>query len=189
MTTYKVVPIDPNATIEVEKISDIPSWIGDLASLQKHKQPLEEQRDRETRESVKEYLLPDQRYVHYYDFGPKLTKQMSKIKQGVKSSNTDADPVFPQHPAWRSYITIYTPEERSQLGHTDQQRNFKRVVGLELEEIIPATYSTPEELKETKQIRRRNLWMLNLINELGEIEIVATGNKPHYLQTLELIPE
>jgi len=188
MSTYKVVPIDPNAVIEVEKISDIPSWIGDIASLQKHNQPLEEQRDRETRDSVKKYILPDQRYVHYYDFGPKLIKRMSKIKRGVKSSNIDADPVFTQHPAWRSYITIYTSEERSQLAYADRQREHKKVIALELEEIIPANpHSLLDKLKEIKQIRRRNLWLLKMVNELGEIEIIATSDKQPYLQTLELI--
>jgi len=188
MTTYKVVPIDPNAIIEVEKISDIPTWTEDMASIQKLDKQLEEQTKRETRESVKEYLLPDQRYVHYYDFGPKLTKQMNKIKRQLKSKCPEGKPPFPQHPSWRSYITIYTSEERSQLAYADRQRECKKVVVLELEEIIPANPdSLLDKLKEIKQIRRRNLWMLNLINELGDLEVTASSNKPPYLQTLELI--
>jgi len=188
MTTYKVVPIDPNVVIEVEKISDIPSWTEDITSIQKLDKPLEEQTKRETRDSVKEYLLPDQRYVHYYDFGPKLTKQMNKIKRQVRSKRPEGETSFPQHPSWRSYINIFTASEQAQINQADHQREHKKVIALELEEIIPANpHSLLDKLKEIKQIRRRNLWMLNLINELGDLEVTATSNKPPYLQTLELI--
>ena len=188
MPIYKVVPIDPNAEIEVEKISDIPEWEADLASICKHNKPLEEQAKRETRESVKKHLLPDQRNVHYYDFGPKLTKQMNTIKRKIKSNCPDGEPTLPQHPDWRSYTNIFTASERAEINKADTQREYKRVIALELEEIIP---SNPDlllnKLKEIKQIRRHNLWLLQMINELGEIKVGAYSDTPPYLQTLELV--
>lgn len=188
MTIYKVIPTNPNAPVIVQAISDIPTWKKDMVSLQKINKPLEEQTKRETRESVKAHPLPDQRYVHYYDFGPKLTKQMHKIKRKIKSKCPDGEPTFPQHPEWLSYINIFTTSERGQINQADLQREYKRVIVLELEDIIPANPdSSIDKLKEITQIRKRNLWLLQMINELGEIKVGACSDNPPYLQTLELI--
>lgn len=187
MTIYKVIPTNPNAPVIVQAISDIPTWKKDLVSLQKISKPLEEQKQRDTRESVKKNLLPDQRYVHYYDFGPKLTKRMNKIKRKINSC-PDGEPSLPQHPEWRSYITIFTTSERAQINQADQQRAYKKAIALELEEIIqPNPDKLIDKLKENKQMRRRNLWLLQLINDLGQIKVVASSDNPPYLQKLELI--
>lgn len=188
MPIYNVIPKDPNEAIVVEMISKIPTWLDDVASLKLMDRPIEDQSSRETRESIKAHPLPDYRYVHDFDFGPKVSKIMENLKSKIKSNCPDGEPRFERHPDWRSYVTIYTQEERREIERAERQRSYKKIIVLELEEIlIPNVELAIDILKLNKEIRRRNQWLCALVNDLPDLEIINISDDSPYFTTLEVI--
>lgn len=188
MPIYKVVPNDPDEPVVVKKISDIPTWNNSLSQLGQLDRSLDEQSKRDTRDSVKEKIRPADRFIHYYDFGPKLQKKMENIKAQLQSSCPNDEPTFTSHPEWFSYIKLYTEEEKMQLEYAARQREYKRIMILELEQLyIPNPYSLISIAEENNELRRSNLWLIDMINQLPDIQVIANGEESPYLDTLEII--
>ena len=187
---YKVNHPDPFAPVDVDYISDIPTWLPDLEQFKRLDGKIEEQKDRETRESVKEHPNKDQRTLHWSEFGIKTTKIMDKIKAKVNKCPEGEPDLSNKQPAWIGYLksTEYTEEEKRTIESAKRQRVFKEMIYLELEEILAFNPSLEKGVfARNQEKRRRNRWLIHFINEmLPDLENVSTSDKPPYLTLVEV---
>jgi len=188
MPIYKVVPIDPNAPVVIPKISDIPTWDSDLALLGQLDKPLDDQGIRDTRESVKQNLRAADQFLHYFVFGPKLQKQMDKIRQQLEHCPEGKAPALPRYPDWYEYIKTYTADESRMIADAARQRHYKSIITMELESLLKPN---PDSLiciaKDNIEIRRCNLWLIDMINQLPGIQVVAKGEAEPFLDMLDIV--
>jgi len=182
---YEVIPVNLNAPVVVEKISDIQTWQDDLKQLAKHDRNLEDQQHRSTRASKFE----NHDRLHHFEFTEKLQTVMDKLL--VKHSLSDypsAIPEFSHYADHFEYNKIHTAAEREEVEEAKRQRQYKKVVYLELEELLKADFNESITLrKANSKTRDRNQWLLFTIdNELAELFVCGVQESGKYLTILGL---
>ena len=187
MSIYEVVPVDPNAAIVVEKISDIPTWAPDLRSLTKMDRFIENQNRRDTRESIKQYPTHQYQTLHGFEFGPKITKLMSEVTSKLATDCPAGAPTIAPYPDWVGYTKIYTSDERKAIDSANQQKKYKTAMVLELEELIISNPDSPASVQKSNvALLHRNKWLHSHVNDLPDLEIISESDEAPYLSTLEV---
>jgi len=182
---YKVIPIDPNAAIEVSEISSIPTWQKDLAQLSKHDRNFEDQRYRNTRRDK----FNGSNSLHNFEFTEKLQTTIDKLL--IKHSRTEypnTAPTFAQYADHFSYNKILTDNEKLQVEAAKRQREYKKVVYLESEGILKIDRNESIDLRKANQkTRHQNSWLLHTIdNELPDLYECEIQDEGDYLTVLGL---
>jgi len=182
---YKVIPIDPHAPIMVEKISDIETWQKDLTQLAKHDRNIGDQQHRSTRADKFE----NRDRLHSFEFSDRLQATIDKLLiKHDRAEYSSSKPTFAQYADHFSYNKILTDNEKLQINAAKRQREYKKVVYIEHEELLKPDLNQSIDLRKANQkTRHQNSWLLHTIdNELPDLYECEIQDEGDYLTVLGL---
>jgi len=180
---YKVIPIDPHAPIVVDKISDIETWQKDLAQLAKHDRNIGDQQHRSTRADKFE----NRDRLHSFEFSDRLQATIDKLLiKHDRAEYSSSKPTFAQYAGHFSYNKILTDNEKLQVEAAKRQREYKKVVYIEHEELLKPDLNQSMDLRKANQkTRHLNAWLLHTINnELVDLYECGVQESGDYLTIL-----